>query len=356
MASAPDPTVPPPPPPCGDDAAASASGHALLGIGLGLVSQVLTSLGLCIMKWAHMRNDALPPHQRGRLFVVGGFAVNALGGLMQAIALTMAPQSVISALAPVVLVANVAFAPCLLGETVQPQHLRGTAVVGVATVVVVAAGQSAADACDDGDFGAEELVYLLHRGPHLVFAAVTIVMVAIAWRAVRRAELLVDLDMRAAHINDEVTPFSWEASWGKSYDVTPSPSRPSTPQLSTLVHTPPAKSKSTEVAGSVRESLDLEALAVDERLGGASNDKVQVRTVICPSCCSQAEATRRLGDRTLRPTPCRHACSWISALKKSDTSVWTQCSTSRVQRVGSWRSHTCSSPQPSLATTLYLPR
>lgn len=33
----------------------------LLGIFLGLFSQVMTSLGLCIMKWAHKRNEGVPP-------------------------------------------------------------------------------------------------------------------------------------------------------------------------------------------------------------------------------------------------------------------------------------------------------
>jgi drug/metabolite transporter (DMT)-like permease len=164
---------------CDSDAA---GGSVAMGLFLGLVSQVLTSLGLCIMKWAHKRNDALPEALRSPMFVVGGFAVNAIGGLFQAIALTMAPQSVISALNPVVLVANCAFAPCLLGEKVTRQDLSGTAAIMLATTVVVVAGA----VCED-DFDADQLISLLYRGPHLLFFGFTLTVTGAGYEATRRA-------------------------------------------------------------------------------------------------------------------------------------------------------------------------
>lgn len=148
-------------------------------------------------------------------WVVIGFAINAFGGLFQAYALTMAPQSVISALVPVVLVANCAFAPCLLGEAVGKRDLQGTAAIIVSTLVVVLAGQisPAADAdgttaaCNSDDFTAEELLFLLHRGPHLVFAGLTVGVIGLGYTAVQRATRLVELDMMAITL-EEATPIT----------------------------------------------------------------------------------------------------------------------------------------------------
>jgi drug/metabolite transporter (DMT)-like permease len=176
---------------CPEHAGAASSSEELRGIALGTAAQFLVSLGLCGMKWAHQRNAALPPAARSPRYVVAAFLVNAVGGLLNGVALSMASQSVIGALSTLVLVGNCVFAPPLLGEHVGAREIRGTLAIMVSTVVVVAAGSHC-----EVELTAPILLGYFVRPPHVAFALLTAAVVAASWSTVARAEASLQDGMR----------------------------------------------------------------------------------------------------------------------------------------------------------------
>lgn len=182
----------------------SASGE-LVGIAIGTVAQFLISLGLCGMKWAHKRNAALPAAARSSRYVVAAFSLNALGGLLNAVALSLASQSEIGALGTLVLVGNCIFAPRLLGEVVGPREVRGTLVILLSTVVVVLSGPHC-----EADFDSALLLFLLIRPLHLAFALLTALLIGGSWSLVTRAEAALLAGMRGVSDEDleAATPLS----------------------------------------------------------------------------------------------------------------------------------------------------
>ena len=182
----------------------SASGE-LVGIAIGTVAQFLISLGLCGMKWAHKRNAALPAAARSSRYVVAAFSLNALGGLLNGVALSLASQSEIGALGTLVLVGNCIFAPRLLGEVVGPREVRGTLVILLSTVVVVLSGPHC-----EADFDSALLLFLLIRPLHLAFALLTALLIGGSWSLVTRAEAALLAGMRGVSDEDleAATPLS----------------------------------------------------------------------------------------------------------------------------------------------------
>ena len=184
--------------------AGSASGE-LVGIAIGTVAQFLISLGLCGMKWAHKRNAALPAAARSSRYVVAAFSLNALGGLLNGVALSLASQSEIGALGTLVLVGNCIFAPRLLGEVVGPREVRGTLVILLSTVVVVLSGPHC-----EAAFDSALLLFLLIRPLHLAFALLTALLIGGSWSLVNRAEAALLAGMRGVSDEDleAATPLS----------------------------------------------------------------------------------------------------------------------------------------------------
>lgn len=182
----------------------SASGE-LVGIAIGTAAQFLISLGLCGMKWAHKRNAALPAAARSSRYVVAAFSLNALGGLLNGVALSLASQSEIGALGTLVLVGNCIFAPRLLGEVVGPREVRGTLVILLSTVVVVLSGPHC-----EADFDSALLLFLLIRPLHLAFALLTALLIGGSWSLVNRAEAALLAGMRGVSDEDleAATPLS----------------------------------------------------------------------------------------------------------------------------------------------------
>ena len=176
---------------CREHAGGGSSSEELRGIALGTAAQFLVSLGLCGMKWAHQRNAALPPAARSPRYVVAAFLVNAVGGLLNGVALSMASQSVIGALSTLVLVGNCVFAPPLLGEHVGAREIRGTLAIMVSTVVVVAAGSHC-----EVELTAPILLGYFVRPPHVAFALLTAAVVTASWSTVARAEASLQDGMR----------------------------------------------------------------------------------------------------------------------------------------------------------------
>ena len=115
------------------------SSHAL-GIIVAICGSFINSLGLLLQKWGYNRNAALPPEQRSMKFPAIGFGVYVCGNLCDLCALSMTAQTTVSGLAPLVLVGNVLFAPCIVGETVQRKHYVATLVVILACAVITVFG------------------------------------------------------------------------------------------------------------------------------------------------------------------------------------------------------------------------
>ena len=115
------------------------SSHAL-GIIVAICGSFVNSLGLLLQKWGYNRNAALPPEQRSMKFPAIGFGVYVCGNLCDLCALSMTAQTTVSGLAPLVLVGNVLFAPCIVGETVERKHYVATLVVILACAVITVFG------------------------------------------------------------------------------------------------------------------------------------------------------------------------------------------------------------------------
>ena len=127
---------------CGGDGGDEQNTGVGVGVVIGVVSQIIASLGLVLQKAAHKRiaRRAEEGKSTSKAWLVVGLVVYASGGLLNLVALSMAPQSVVSALAAVVLVGNFVFAPAILRERVTLQAAFGTTLVIGATVLVILFG------------------------------------------------------------------------------------------------------------------------------------------------------------------------------------------------------------------------
>eukprot|EP01062_Namystynia_karyoxenos_P030909 TRINITY_DN2298_c0_g1_i1.p1 TRINITY_DN2298_c0_g1~~TRINITY_DN2298_c0_g1_i1.p1 ORF type:complete len:528 (+),score=147.98 TRINITY_DN2298_c0_g1_i1:99-1586(+) len=141
----------------------------VLGIGIGVFSKAVASLGLVLQKRWHCLNSALPLDKRKAWYLdlwwMAGFATYAGGNLITIAALALAPQTVIAALDSLVLVFNAIWAPWMLNEHPCRSDWIWNAVIisGVALVVVYGPPMG-------GDHSGRELMNLLIRPAYIIFA------------------------------------------------------------------------------------------------------------------------------------------------------------------------------------------
>ncbi|CAD7926417.1 unnamed protein product [Amoebophrya sp. A120] len=103
----------------------------LLGVALLNVSSFTCTLGLVVQKWSTLQKDW------SKLVWILGFAVFMLGNIVNAAALTLAPQSLLSCLAPTTLVYNSILSPCILGEKFTKYHSASIVCIFVGCFITV---------------------------------------------------------------------------------------------------------------------------------------------------------------------------------------------------------------------------
>ncbi|CAD7958155.1 unnamed protein product, partial [Amoebophrya sp. A120] len=118
---------------------------------------------------------------------VFGFSCFLLGQLLMPAALALAPQSVLSCLAPSALVANSVLTPCLLGEQLQRFHYYSVLLIFAGCIVSVLYGlQEEEDANTEVVFDLKHFYYLLTRPLFHVLFAGTVVVTIILGRPILR--------------------------------------------------------------------------------------------------------------------------------------------------------------------------
>ena len=100
-----------------------------IGILVAGVGNFVSALGLSIQKLGHKHNEGKPIDEHSMKMVYAGFAIYTVGNFGDVIALGMAPQSIVSGLATLILVGNCFFASCLLGEQVHRKEVLSTVLI-----------------------------------------------------------------------------------------------------------------------------------------------------------------------------------------------------------------------------------
>ena len=143
-----------------------ASGSTVgLGVVIGVVSNVTAAFGMAIQKLGHLQNARRPVEKQRVGLIIGGFLTYTVGSIINLGALALAPQSVVSGLGTLVLVANCFLAPVLLREPLSLRHdVPATTLIIGSTVLVVIFGSKCTPS-----FTADELQANFVATGHLVF-------------------------------------------------------------------------------------------------------------------------------------------------------------------------------------------
>ncbi|CAD7950830.1 unnamed protein product [Amoebophrya sp. A25] len=154
-----------------------------LGIGLNALSSFMCTLGLVIQKYSTFTSVERKKEVWGL-----GFSLFIAGQIFMPATLTMAPQSVLSALTPISLVSNSILSPIILGEAFTRYHLASILFIASGCLIVVLFGPNPED-FQMARMDLPRLTYLSSRPVFLVLVAASfLVVMSIAipltrWRA-----------------------------------------------------------------------------------------------------------------------------------------------------------------------------
>jgi hypothetical protein len=161
----------------------------LIGVALAAVASVISNLGLNLQKLTHLRRAHLPPPERALFFKDRtwqlGLSLIIGGSVADFVALGFGQQSIIAPLGSLTLVANMFFAPYLLGERIDRRDVLCTVLIvcGAATCVFFASHE-------DEEFTPEQLFSFFKTGRYAVFAAVTLASLIVLMSKIVDAERL----------------------------------------------------------------------------------------------------------------------------------------------------------------------
>jgi len=146
----------------------------IVGVLLQNASSFTCTLGLVVQKWATQRKDF------ARAVWVFGFVLFLGGQLLMPAALTMAPQSVLSCLAPTTLLFNSVLTPCILGEQFTAYHGASIVCIFVGCFITVQFGMHPSNekAEREGQLTLSEVIHLGTRPLFLVLVAASTVAAA----------------------------------------------------------------------------------------------------------------------------------------------------------------------------------
>lgn len=146
--------------------------HSFLGgVLIGVFGQGLSSLGLVLMKKSHNSLKAWYKNIRWYL----SFLVFISGNISNAIALSLAPQSVISALPVLVLVYNSIWAPLFLKEKLHRRDFFGILVTVAGVLLVVIFGPKT-----EGDYDNETLLHFFKDKVFIIYGSIVLSITVIS--------------------------------------------------------------------------------------------------------------------------------------------------------------------------------
>ena len=116
--------------------------HWAVGVVLAAAASIISNLGLNFQKLTHIKISDLDEHAKKHYYKNGvwmaGLFMIILGSICDFAALAFGAQSIIAPLGSLTLVANVFFAPCLLGETLTKRDLIATFTIVLGATIAVA--------------------------------------------------------------------------------------------------------------------------------------------------------------------------------------------------------------------------
>ena len=104
------------------------------GLILGFFAIFIKVLGTNLQKLSHRNEERT---QFRNIHWVSGMALIAIGSIMDMVALTFAPQSMIASLGGLTLVVNIGIAKLLLGETMRKLQYGTTLIIMIGTTLTV---------------------------------------------------------------------------------------------------------------------------------------------------------------------------------------------------------------------------
>lgn len=141
------------------------------GVLIGVFGQGLSSLGLVLMKKSHNSSKAWYKNIRWYL----SFLVFISGNISNAIALSLAPQSVISALPVLVLVYNSIWAPLFLKEKLHRRDFFGILVTVAGVLLVVVFGPKT-----EGDYDNATLLHFFKDKVFIIYGSIVLSITVIS--------------------------------------------------------------------------------------------------------------------------------------------------------------------------------
>ena len=118
----------------------------IVGVSLASFASVLSNLGVNLQKKSHLQNPIVidedgkqletPNYFEDRIWVLGLLCI-IVGSFADFAALGFASQSIVAPLGSLTLVANVFFAPLLLGEVVSRSDIMATFVILCGAIIAV---------------------------------------------------------------------------------------------------------------------------------------------------------------------------------------------------------------------------
>jgi hypothetical protein len=147
-----------------------------LGVVVAILAQFISNLGTILQKRSH-NDEALLPQAAQRPYTARplwwvGMSFILTGSVADFVALTLAPQSVVATLGCLTLVAQVVWAPLILGERLSVRHWIATALIILGVVLAVVYGPHT-----DGHYALPEL---LGRFSTLGFAIYVLLAIGVA--------------------------------------------------------------------------------------------------------------------------------------------------------------------------------
>jgi len=167
--------------PCEDGK--SHHGDFFTGVGIALLGSTIIPLGMNLQRAAHLRQAAEGRETNvlcDRLWLIG-LAIFALGNVADGMALSFAPQSVITPVDGWSLVANLFTSSLLLKEVIGGRTLLGSVIIIIGILVIVLPGSVTSD-CDNDDL--DRLLQRWERQPFIIFASFHLALLVAVLRVV----------------------------------------------------------------------------------------------------------------------------------------------------------------------------
>lgn len=163
-----------------------------IGVAVAIASQFISNLGSIIQKLSHLKeDDKMEKHRRtyaARPLWWIGMALVIAGSIGDFGALALAPQSIVATLGCLTLVAQVIWAPLILGERLTVRHYFSTGVIITGVVLALVFGPHT-----DASFDFNILIGRFKTTGFIIYATITLALAAAIFGVIKYIEAVFDL-------------------------------------------------------------------------------------------------------------------------------------------------------------------